>query len=254
MVVNGQTFYIYDAECQWDSFSQEMHSYRMGVMDWAANTGSKYVEQRFLIDQGAPNCQILSPSATVDPSGDLQIHAVIEDPGAGIDDEDITIVVTDPEGEIVEVHELEIEDGVITGHVDGPLKRGQYTITITARDRLGNRCNISKTINVESAVLALTGTYAYPNPVDPAESNARIQFSLSKSADVTVQVYDFAGKFVKTLASKQRFGSTESSFIEWGGESADGTDLANGTYIVRVTATDGARTEETNLKVVIWRE
>jgi len=147
-----------------------------------------------------------------------------------------------------------VSDGEITGHIDGPLTRGEYTIEVTAHDRLGNRCNVTKTVLVESAVLAMSGTYAYPNPVNPAESNARIQFNLSKAADVTVQVYDFGGKFVSTLASKQRFDSTDSGVIEWGGEAADGTDLANGTYIVRVTATDGARTEETNLKVVIWRE
>ena len=90
--------------------------------------------------------------------------------------------------------------------------------------------------------------------MNPAAANARIQFSLSKAADVTVKVYDFGGQFVRTLASKQRFESTDAGFIEWGGEAEDGTDLANGTYIVRVTASDGARTEEANLKVVIWRE
>jgi flagellar hook assembly protein FlgD len=42
--------------------------------------------------------------------------------------------------------------------------------------------------------------------------------------------------------------------VKWGGTASDGTKLANGAYIVRVVASDGQRTEEANLKVVIWRD
>src|SRR5690606_12340923 len=141
-----------------------------------------------------------------------------------------------------------------TGQLDGARTRGESQIELTASEGHRNKCNVTKTVRVEAAVLAMSGAYAYPNPVNPAESNARIQFSLSKAAVVTVKVYDFGGQFVKTLASKQRFESTDAGVIEWGGEAEDGTDLANGTYIVRVTASDGTRTEEANLKVVIWRQ
>jgi len=47
---------------------------------------------------------------------------------------------------------------------------------------------------------------------------------------------------------------SKTSALMWGGETDDGTALADGAYIVRLTATDGVRTVEKNLKVVIWRK
>lgn len=253
VVVGGDVYYVYQPECTYDYQSQEMHIYDQGILDWAGNTGSKYVEQRFIVDMSAPSCEIHSPSATVTPEGDLDIHVVIVDDGAGIDDDDITVTVTDPEGNEAEIEELTIEDGVVHGHVHGPLLRGEYTVTVSATDRLGNRCVTTRAAKAENAVLAMTQSSAYPNPFNPAESNAKITFDVSKSAEVTVRIYDFGGNFVTTLALNEAV-EAGTKVIEWGGEAADGTDLANGTYIAHVAVTDGARTEETNLKVVLWRE
>jgi hypothetical protein len=254
LTVDGSTFLVYGLDCTYDTFSQEMHIYDQGIIDWARNTGSKYVEQRFIVDMKGPNCVISSPAATVAPDGDLTIVATLYDDGAGIDEGSITVTVVDPEGNLVEFEEApEIEDGVITAHIAGPLVRGEYTIKIRGADKLGNRCDVTKTVKAESELLGMTQAYSFPNPFDPATSNAKIHFTLSKAADVTIKVYDFGGDFVTTLANNYRAESGDVN-IEWGGEAADGTDLANGTYICRVEATDGNRTEEVNLKVVIWRE
>ena len=102
-------------------------------------------------------------------------------------------------------------------------------------------------------MLTLADVYSYPNPFDPATGDAVIHFTLSKTSDVTIKVYDFAGNFVTTLMSNESM-SASSPVVRWGGTTNDGTRCANGAYIVRVTATDGNRTQESNLKVVIWRE
>jgi hypothetical protein len=253
LIVNGSVYILYGSECTMDGESQEMHIYEHGVLDWAGNTGSEYVEQRFIVDMSPPSCQILSPATTVTPEGNLDIYVVIVDDGAGIDDGDITVTVTDPEGEPVGIEEMTVVDGVVHGHVTGPLIRGEYIVTVSATDKLGNECVTTRTAKAENAILAMTQSYAAPNPFNPANSNARITFDVSKSAEVTVRIYDFGGNYVTTLASRQAVeaGTTE---LAWGGEAADGTDLANGTYIAHVSVTDGARTEESNLKVVLWRE
>jgi hypothetical protein len=251
--VGGDVYYMYDSDCTYDAHSQEMHIYEQGILDWAGNTGSKYVEQRFIVDMSPPSCEILSPTTTVTPEGNLDIYVVIADDGAGIDDSSITVTVTDPEGEAVEIEELTIVDGVIRGHVHGPLLRGEYIVTVHATDRLGNECVTTRTARAENAVLAMTQSSAYPNPFNPADSNAKITFDVTKSAEVTVRIYDFGGNYVTTLATNQAVQAGVAMF-EWGGEAADGTDLANGTYIAHVSVTDGARTEESNLKVVLWRE
>ena len=253
LTIGGEIYYVYNSDCTYDAHSQEMHIYDQGILDWAGNTGSKYVEQRFIVDMSAPSCQIISPATTVTPEGNLDIYVVIVDDGAGIDDGDITVTVTDPEGAPVEIEDLTIVDGVVRGHVTGPLLRGEYTVTTRATDRLGNECVTTRTARAENAVLAMTQSYAAPNPFNPADSNAKITFDVSKSAEVTVRIYDFGGNYVTTLASRQAVEAGVTT-VEWGGEAADGTDLANGTYIAHVSVTDGARTEESNLKVVLWRE
>ncbi|MCC7142468.1 MAG: hypothetical protein IT349_10235 [Candidatus Eisenbacteria bacterium] len=254
MVVNGHDILVYGMECTYDSYSQEMHIYNTGVMDWAGNSGSRYVEQRFIVDMAPPVCTVVSPAATVEPDGDLHIEVTLDDgDGAGIDPSSITVVVRDPNGDEVEIEDLTITEDGITGHISGPLVRGEYEVKVTSTDKLGNKCVTTRTVRVESAILTMTEAMAYPNPFDPAEANAKIHFSLSKTSDVTVKVYDWNGNFVTTLAANQSMGGGAHS-IEWGGEASDGTDLANGTYIARVTATDGKRTEEANLKVVLWRE
>ncbi len=253
VTVGGEVFYMYDSDCTYDADSQEMHIYEQGILDWAGNTGSKYVETRFIIDMEPPVCEISGPNSSVSPDGDLDIHAVIVDDGAGIDDESITVVVTNPMGDVVAVEDVSIADGVVTGTVSGPLEQGEYTVRIRATDRLGNECIVTKAVRSENAFLAMTQSYAAPNPFNPGERDANINFTVSKGSDVTVKVFDFGGNYVTTLAANEHYeaGAVQ---IPWGGDAADGTDLANGTYIVNVKVSDGARTEETNLKVVLWRE
>jgi glucose/arabinose dehydrogenase len=75
-----------------------------------------------------------------------------------------------------------------------------------------------------------------PNPF--AE---RTRFALahdpSAAADVTVRVYDAAGRAIRTLAS----GVRSSGEIEWDGRSDGGDFIASGTYFIRLI--DGAKSE-----------
>jgi flagellar hook assembly protein FlgD len=68
-----------------------------------------------------------------------------------------------------------------------------------------------------------------------------------------VKVYDFAGDFVTTLVNNQAF-EAGSAAVSWAGEAEDGSALANGAYMIRVEAFDGAARQATTVKAVIWRE
>jgi hypothetical protein len=252
LTVNGQTMYILGG-CWFDFLSQQRIIYQQGVVDQVRNSGSQYVEQRFVVDMSAPNCAINLPGATQDPASPMLIDVTVSDTGVGMA-EDVTVTVRGPNGDEIEIQNVAIVNGHFTGQIPAPLATGDYTITTTARDKLGHVCTATKTVRVEAPLLTLTDVYSYPNPFDPASGDAVIHFTLSKTSDVTIKVYDFAGNFVTTILSHESMSPSASAAVRWGGTANDGTRCANGAYIVRLTASDGARTEESNLKVVIWRE
>lgn len=241
------------ADCWFDSDSQERHFYEKGVMDQARNSGSRYVEQRFVVDMMPPVCTFNLPGATVDPSGDMLIDVSLVDTGSGLATGSAKITVKGPDGEELDVTDETVSGDRITAKLEGPLEAGDYVITVEGADKLGHECVTTKTVRVEAAILTLTEAYGYPNPFNPAGGDMTIHFSVSKTSDVTIKVYDFAGEYVTTVVSNERM-DPSSPAIMWGGTASDGTELANGAYIVRVVASDGARTEKANLKVVIWRD
>jgi len=244
--------YIYVYHERYDSHSQELHVYDSGVLDYAWNMGSKYVEQRFIVDMSAPEVTLLSPSGGYAVPGEAFTFRVAVDDEAGLGD--VTVVLRGPGGEVIEIDDLTIENGVITGTVDDGLPLGNYTIEVTVADKVGNTAVVTIPVTTESRTLALTESYIYPNPYNPGNGdNAMVHFSLSRGADVTFKVYDFAGEYVATLdpVSLQQGGTYD---IPWAGQASDGTPLANGAYMIRVTADDGTAKKAATIKAVIWRE
>jgi hypothetical protein len=254
LVVNGQQTFILSS-CWFDFLSQQRIIYTQGVVDQVRNSGSKYVEQRFIVDMTCPAVVFILPGATLAPNGDMVVNVSITEDGVGLDPNNVTIKITGPDGAEVEHGSL-----IITGHdvslviskPDGGWEMGEYVIVVYAADRLGHVCPVTKTVRVENPMLTLTDAYSYPNPFDPANGDVALHFVLGKTSDVTIKIFDFAGNYVSTLMTRQPMSGA--SDVHWGGTASDGTKLANGAYIARVTASDGARTEEANLKVVIWRE
>lgn len=78
-------------------------------------------------------------------------------------------------------------------------------------------------------------TYAYPTPFSPDDEPVRIHFSTSgREASVTIRIFDFSMKPVKTLLrSAQRSGQREYDEI-WDGKDDYGTRVANGVYFYRI--------------------
>jgi unsaturated chondroitin disaccharide hydrolase len=77
---------------------------------------------------------------------------------------------------------------------------------------------------------------SYPNPFNP---ETVIRYELPRDADVTVGVYDVAGRLVAGLlhAERQRLGP---HWLAWGGTDGAGRRVASGVYFVRVEASGEA--------------
>jgi ligand-binding sensor domain-containing protein len=84
-------------------------------------------------------------------------------------------------------------------------------------------------------------TYAYPNPFSPQVHNqlgmegfVRFQYAISRSAYVTVKIYDFGMNLV-TTAVKDHYRPSAGSYAEvWNGTNDLGEPVANGVYFYRV--------------------
>jgi len=93
-------------------------------------------------------------------------------------------------------------------------------------------------------------TYAAPNPFAPSQDEqARIVYSLSQDALVTIEIYDFASRRVRTLiAGQARAGRQNHASDAWDGKDDEGDPVANGVYFYRVRLDNG---QEAFGKVVV---
>ncbi len=83
-------------------------------------------------------------------------------------------------------------------------------------------------------------TYAAPNPFSPAKGESgRIHYSLSQGSRVTVRIYDFASRPVRTLVRDAWREGGQVHGENWDGYDDDGDRVANGVYFFRVELDSG---------------
>jgi hypothetical protein len=240
--------------------------YLTGPMDNVFNAGSRFVEQRFIVDTVAPEVFPSSPGvvcdgATPDPIGQTDRYvfsASFNDDGVGIDIASIQVRVTDPMGAVVGANNLQnmdvTENGVsfaITNE-GNLLNTGTYFVQLSGQDKLGNKFSTVCSFTVGGGVIQVMDSKVIPNPYNPLTGNATISFTLNKPADVEVIIYDWAGDYVATAFKGTK--GVGPVMIEWGGQTDDGRALGNGMYIVRVVVDDGSRQEPRVMKLAIWNE
>lgn len=79
----------------------------------------------------------------------------------------------------------------------------------------------------------------YPNPFNPG---TRIDFSLPRTADVTVNIYNVLGETICTLAAGSYPPGQHS--LDWNGCDGEGAEVATGMYLYRLRAGDFAQTRK----------
>jgi photosystem II stability/assembly factor-like uncharacterized protein len=83
-------------------------------------------------------------------------------------------------------------------------------------------------------------TYAFQNPFSPAQHEVvRIQYSLSHPAEVTIRIYDFASRPVRTLIEDAQRTGPENHGENWDGKNDAGEVVANGVYFYRIETDRG---------------
>lgn len=83
--------------------------------------------------------------------------------------------------------------------------------------------------------------YFYPNPFNPESTTGWMRYSLARSGDVTVRVYDATGAIFRTLldGESQQAGAQEA--LPWDGRNGAGGLVANGVYFYLIESSSGER-------------
>jgi hypothetical protein len=251
---------------KFDAAGQEYVVYTRGPMDNVFNAGSRFVEQRFLVDMSAPTvvpsspgvvCGGGEPGTPVTQSTSYTFTASFQDAGSGVQTDPAPVVkVTGPNGSSITPEDLNIDESGISFKITNGgnlLTTGTYTVTISGQDKLGNKFSSTCSFQVGGNVVQVLGAKVVPNPFNPMTGvDAQIMFNLNKPADVEVTAYDWAGDYVATIFRGTKGIGPVS--IAWGGQTEDGRDLANGVYLIRIVVNDGSRQEPRVLKLAIWNE
>jgi hypothetical protein len=126
-------------------------------------------------------------------------------------------------------------------------------LTVWVSDILGNEtiaeCNFSAIADGR----LLADAYVYPNPLDPSNGGGTFVVNAGRPGGlVSIDVFDFAGNFVATVADGIRV--TGWGFeIPWDGRAQDGTMLASGPYMARVKLRAGDDVMSKTVKVMVWQ-
>jgi hypothetical protein len=238
---NGQV--LYDGCDDYDDHQCRYYYSEQGIADCVGNHGNP-VWRRFTVDAVPPVMTVLS-----DPD-EQTIEIQIDDPNCGLC----------VQGEGYEVpYSILVDGDAYDGYVEyTPISNnhsailrfevgaGAHDIQVTAYDCVDNFSVIQ--ITKDADVVGVSDVIVYPNPFDPSKGEyATISFELTKEANVLVQIFDFAGEPVQTLADQSYNSGTHT--VNWFGTDEEGNIVGTGAYIGYIKIDDGQRVVTKSLKI-----
>ncbi len=237
VVVYDGEYENYTGDCSYGECRRYANDH--GVPDCAENHATP-VWRRFTVDGLPPTMEIISEES------ETVVEIEICDETSGVDAGAFMI-----DGEPISESGYDWTWTPINNHC-GVLRidLGEDTVRIhvQASDKVGNFNTIE--INNGAGVVDVLDIKVYPNPFSPTDGDyARIAYTLSKAAQVTIKIYDFAGVPVKTIVEGHK--AAGSHVEKWYGADESGNVVAPGAYIGFVKVDDGSRVVTKNLKIAV---
>ncbi|MFH1198339.1 MAG: type IX secretion system sortase PorU [bacterium] len=133
------------------------------------------------------------------------------------------------------------------------LEPGDYSIRINAWDVFNNGGTAENNFCVVSSTgLTIRDVYNYPNPFSDF-TVFTFQHNLTSAIDVKIKIYTVAGRLIKEI--EQQNVSDKFVKIFWDGRDADGSAIANGTYLykIQINSDDGQTNQGVLGKLCIIR-
>ncbi|MDK2909614.1 MAG: hypothetical protein PWR20_1181 [Bacteroidales bacterium] len=119
------------------------------------------------------------------------------------------------------------------------LSEGEHTLRLTAWDVYNNSATATlKFVVKNSSSLEISRFYNYPNPFSYNTWFVFEQNQAGGRIEALIEIYDLAGKRVKTIRQVTEGTGYRSEPISWDGSADNGALLRQGFYLARLTLTD----------------
>ncbi len=129
-----------------------------------------------------------------------------------------------------------------------------YYLTVFAEDRGGNIGEWSIPMHFfigSTEENIIVETINYPNPFDPSVGPTHIKYILTRSAMVSMNLYNTAGELVQEIINGKIVSAGE-RYELWNGADYTNEILANGIYICEIVAEAGGTEERNYRKIAIF--
>ena len=193
-----------------------------GMGYWNANEWNVYLAENTLFEQNSPVPQDPLFNDYNNKDFRLTTLSVARNKGTALPN----VIVTDPFGREENIIEYDI-----SGH-----PRNLTNPSLGAYE-YQDLSNIHK--KKSSYIRNFTLNQNYPNPFNPVTV---ISYNLTRSVDVTLQVYDILGRLVNTLVDEMQTAGYYK--ISWNGKNTAGMQVANGIYVYKITAENFNQTKK----------
>ncbi|KAA3605842.1 MAG: hypothetical protein DWQ06_02980 [Calditrichaeota bacterium] len=208
------------------------------ITDFEGNL--KIFTQSYKIDQDSPVITQITPTnnTLIESLTNFSVRVDFEDIGIGIESSELEVV--DSEGIQIQKVQGTIQESASVGFaeifISESLKADNYQVIFTASDSLGNSTRQVTTFRVNSSLFVVEDIHNYPNPFKIGSTTTFV-FTATKDALVTIHIYDFLGRKVRTLLEEREF-RPQGNEIEivpvWDGKDDSGSNLAKGVYFANV--------------------
>ncbi len=195
-------------------------------------------------DIQGPEISDLNPAEGERAETDMpEITARVSDGGSGVEGTSLSLKI---DGMAQETR-FDETSGQMIWKAERPMREGFHDLAIEASDRAGNKSyRVSRL--VAPPAFGFAEMAAYPNP---ARMTSSIRYRLNQTADsVKIRIHDVSGRRIRTLDGPVTAGLHT---VPWLLMTDGGDTVANGVYLVRITARQGKRRSIERLKIAVLR-
>jgi hypothetical protein len=235
------------------------HSVRLVVADMLGNAADK--SWKFSVaDSTPPTVTVISPKENQTVGVKPVIRISYADEGSGVDLTSITVKIDDSPVAAGAMAPAKPSDSKVVSAGESSyevrLSYGPHTLSVAVKDVAGNEAMAEVKFMVEDENLKVIKPHNYPNPF--TGDGTKIKFVISKTADITVRIFDFTGTLVATVAEDDKISPPKDGIVElvWDGttDTGGGMRLATGVYFCQIVAKTESETKSEIVKLALVRD